>query len=107
MTSSSEVHSISAHVHLAFAETIPDCGAHVQAFSPYEHYFLAPSASVRLSESMVAVIPKRSRREVQREVKAINGAAKHINKSAASSKKFLYKHGFITKDKKVSAHYHS
>jgi hypothetical protein len=56
---------------------------------------------------MVAVIPKRSPREVQREVKAINGAAKKINKSAASAKKFLYKHGFITKNKKVSSHYRS
>lgn len=56
---------------------------------------------------MVAVIPKRSPREVQREVKAINGAAKQINKSAASAKKFLYKHGFITKNKKVSSHYRS
>jgi len=56
---------------------------------------------------MVAIIPKRSSREVQREVKAINGAAKRVNESAASAKKFLYKHGFITKNKKVSSHYRS
>ena len=71
------------------------------------HYFLAPSLSVRLSERVVAIIPKRSSREVQKEVKAINGAAKRVNESAASAKKFLYKHGFITKNKKVSSHYRS
>ena len=70
-------------------------------------YFLACPAFIQLIGGMVAVIPKRTPRQTQREVKAINGAAKQINKSAATAKKFLYKHGFITKDKKVSAHYRS
>jgi hypothetical protein len=54
---------------------------------------------------MVAVIPKRTVRQVRREVRAMNNAAKQINKSAASSRKFLHKNGFITKQNKVSAHY--
>lgn len=54
---------------------------------------------------MVAVIPKRSARQIQHEVKAMNKAAKEINKSAASARSFLQKNGFITKQNKVSAHY--
>jgi hypothetical protein len=54
---------------------------------------------------MVAVIPKRSARQVQHEVKTMNKAAKKINKSAASARSFLQKNGFITKQNKVSAHY--
>ena len=54
---------------------------------------------------MVAVIPKRTVRQVRREVRAMNNAAKQINKSAASARTFLQKNGFITKQNKVSAHY--
>jgi len=54
---------------------------------------------------MVAVIPKRTVRQVRREVRAMTDAAKQINKSAASSRNFLRKNGFITKQNKVSAHY--
>lgn len=54
---------------------------------------------------MVAVIPKRTARQIRREVRAMNSAAKQINKSAASSRTFLQKNGFITKQNKVSAHY--
>ena len=54
---------------------------------------------------MVAVIPKRSARQVQHEVQAMNKAAKKINKSAAAARSFLQKNGFITKQNKVSAHY--
>lgn len=55
--------------------------------------------------AMVAVIPKRTVRQVRREVRAMNNAAKQINKSAASARTFLQKNGFITKQNKVSAHY--
>ncbi len=54
---------------------------------------------------MVAVIPKRTVRQVRREVRAMNNAAKKINKSAASARTFLQKNGFITKQNKISAHY--
>lgn len=54
---------------------------------------------------MVAVIPKRTARQVRQEVRAMNKAARQINKSAASARKFLHKNGFITKQNKVSAHY--
>jgi hypothetical protein len=54
---------------------------------------------------MVAVIPKRTAREVRHEVREMNKAAKQINKSAATARKFLHKNGFITKENKVSAHY--
>lgn len=49
--------------------------------------------------------PKRTVRQVRREVRAMNNAAKQINKSAASARTFLQKNGFITKQHKVSAHY--
>ena len=54
---------------------------------------------------MVAVIPKRSARQVQHEVREMNKAAKSINKSAEAARAFLQKNGFITKRNKVSAHY--
>lgn len=54
---------------------------------------------------MVAVIPKRSAREVQHEVREMNKAAKQINKSATAARNFLHKNGFITKQNKVTAHY--
>lgn len=54
---------------------------------------------------MVAVIPKRTVRQVRQEVRAMNNAARQINKSAASARKFLHENGFITKQNKVSAHY--
>jgi len=54
---------------------------------------------------MVAVIPKRTARQVQHEIRAMNKTAKKINQSAASARKFLLENGFITKQNKVSAHY--
>jgi hypothetical protein len=66
---------------------------------------LAYGMQSALLNSMVAVIPKRTARQVQREVRAMNTAAKQINKSATSARKFLQKNGFITKQNKVSAHY--
>ena len=54
---------------------------------------------------MVAVIAKRSVAEVQHEVREMNKAAKEINKSATTARKFLHKNGFITKENKVSARY--
>ena len=54
---------------------------------------------------MVAVILKRTAREVRHEVREMNKAAKQINKSAATARKFLHKNGFTTKENKVSAHY--
>ena len=48
--------------------------------------------------------PKRTPRQVQKEIQAMSKAAKKINKSAATARKFLREHGFITKDNKVSAH---
>lgn len=67
--------------------------------------FLAYPAFIPLTEGMVAVIPKRSAREVRHEVREMNKAAKQINKSAAAARKFLHKNGFITKQNKLSAHY--
>ena len=54
---------------------------------------------------MVAVIPKRTAGQIKREVRAMNGAAKQINKSPAAARKFLYQNGFITKQNKLSAQY--
>ena len=54
---------------------------------------------------MVAVIPKRSARQVRSEVRAIKKAGNEINKSAKSARAFLLKNGFITKDNKVSKQY--
>ena len=54
---------------------------------------------------MVAVIPKRSARQVQNEIRLMTTAAKQINKSASAARKFLHKNGFITKQNKISAHY--
>jgi hypothetical protein len=58
-----------------------------------------------LISGMVAVIPKRTAREVRHEVREMNKAAKQINKSAATARKFLQENGFTTKENKVSAHY--
>ena len=65
----------------------------------------ATGAPAALLTGMVAVIPKRTPRQVQKEIQAMSKAAKKINKSAATARKFLREHGFITKDNKVSAHY--
>jgi hypothetical protein len=54
---------------------------------------------------MVTVIPKRTAHQVKREIKAMNTAARQINKSPAAARKFLRDNGFITKYNKVSAHY--
>ncbi len=54
---------------------------------------------------MVSVIPKRSTRQVQKEVRAMKAAGKKINTSPATARKFLLKNGFITKGNKLSAQY--
>jgi hypothetical protein len=54
---------------------------------------------------MISVIAKRSAAQVRSEVRAIKKAGNEINKSAKSARAFLLKHGFITKDNKVSKQY--
>ena len=54
---------------------------------------------------MVAIIPRRTRREIQHEIREMNKAAKQINKSPATARKFLRENGFIIKENKLSAHY--
>ena len=58
-----------------------------------------------LLSGMVAIIPKRTKREIQHEIREMNKAAKQINKSPATARKFLRENGFITKENKLSAHY--
>jgi hypothetical protein len=54
---------------------------------------------------MVAVIPKRSSRQVKTELRAIKKAGAEISKSTATARAFLRKNGFITPGNKVSKHY--
>jgi hypothetical protein len=62
-----------------------DPGAEVR-IQVAKHYFLARSTSVRLSESMVAVIPKRNSSQVKAEVRAIKKAGNEINKSVGAAR---------------------
>ena len=54
---------------------------------------------------MVATLAPRSRAEIKKEVKAIQKAGREINKSKKTARAFLLKHGFITKDNKLSPQY--
>jgi hypothetical protein len=54
---------------------------------------------------MVAVISKRSSREVKTELRAIKKAGAKISRSTATARAFLRKNGFITPGNKVSKHY--
>jgi hypothetical protein len=54
---------------------------------------------------MVAVISKRTPRQVQKEIQEITKASNKINKSASSARTFLKKHGFITETCKISKRY--
>lgn len=54
---------------------------------------------------MVAVISKRTPRQVQKEIRAIRKASDKVNKSASTARTFLKKHGFITENGKVARHY--
>jgi len=55
--------------------------------------------------AMVATLSPRSRAEVQKEVEAIRKFGKEICKSKKTARAFLLKHGFITKDNKLSPQY--
>lgn len=65
----------------------------------------AAGTPAALLTGMVAVIPKRTPRQVRKEVSAMSRTARQINKSPASARKFLLRNGFITSQNKVSAHY--
>jgi hypothetical protein len=54
---------------------------------------------------MVAVIAKRTSDQLRKELRAIKKAGNEINKSPATARAFLLKHGFITTDNKVGKHY--
>jgi hypothetical protein len=54
---------------------------------------------------MVAVIAKRTSGQLKKELRAIKKAGDEINKSPATARAFLRKHGFITNDNKVGKHY--
>ena len=54
---------------------------------------------------MVAVVSKRSSRQVKTELRAIKNAGAKISKSPATARAFLRKNGFITRTNKVSKHY--
>jgi hypothetical protein len=54
---------------------------------------------------MVAVISKRSSRQVKTELRAIKKAGAEISKSPATARAFLRKNGFITRSNKVSKRY--
>ncbi len=54
---------------------------------------------------MAAVIFKRSPSQVKIEVDAIKRAGSEISKSAETARAFLRKHGFITKDNKLTKRY--
>jgi hypothetical protein len=54
---------------------------------------------------MVAMISKRTAKEVQKEVRAIKKAGREICKTPESAREFLHKHGFITKDNKLTKTY--
>jgi hypothetical protein len=54
---------------------------------------------------MVAVISKRTPRQVQKEIREITKASDKINKSPSTARTFLKKHGFITETCKVSKRY--
>lgn len=61
--------------------------------------------AVRLDEHMPAVVYQRTQNQVKIEVDAIKRAGDQINKSAATARAFLRKHGFITKDNKLTKRY--
>ena len=54
---------------------------------------------------MSTVIVSRSKKEVDREIQAMDRASKKITRTKASAKAFLVKHGFITKDGKLTKRY--
>ena len=58
-----------------------------------------------LVNGMVAVIAKRTSGQLKKELRAIKKAGNEINKSRATARAFLLKHGFITNDNKVGKHY--
>lgn len=54
---------------------------------------------------MVATLSPRSRAEVKKEVKAIRKAGREIGKSKESTRAWLLKHGYITKDNQLPERY--
>ena len=54
---------------------------------------------------MIATYSRMTEEELQRELKAMDQAAKKILKSKKSTREFLIKHGFMTKDGKLPKHY--
>ena len=54
---------------------------------------------------MVTVLYKRTAEEVEKEVRAIRKAGREIRKTPETARAFLRKHGFITKDNKLTKKY--
>jgi len=54
---------------------------------------------------MQSLIVARTRDEVDREIRAMDRVSQKITRTEKSAKAFLLKHGFITKDGRVSKRY--